>query len=106
MRYSSQRATSPVHVQRPDAARLEQSESSYTLLCCRLIRRAPGLRDARRPQYVSALAGRKESMKPSKEMTEARKHDRAIEALASEAHAPVEEVKTLYESELAKVKEG
>ena len=45
-------------------------------------------------------------MKPSKEMTEAQKHDRAIEALASEAHAPVEEVKTLYESELAKVKEG
>ena len=44
-------------------------------------------------------------MKLYKDITEAQKHERAIESLASESHAPVEEVKTLYETELEKVKE-
>jgi len=41
----------------------------------------------------------------ARETSDARKHERAIESLASETRAPVEEVKTVYETELEKVKQ-
>lgn len=45
-------------------------------------------------------------MKQRKNASESDKHERAIEALAAEAEAPVEEVRSVYESELNKVKQG
>lgn len=37
---------------------------------------------------------------------ESEKHERAIESLASEADLPIEEVRSVYEAELKKVKHG
>ena len=45
-------------------------------------------------------------MKPQKTPSYTQRHERVIESLASEAHAPVEEVRSVYESELQRVKQG
>jgi len=43
-------------------------------------------------------------MKLYKDPAEAEKHQRAIESLAAETHAPVEEVRSVYEGELEQIK--